>query len=99
MGECEDCTPDKILNVDDFDGKKDERFFKWYRENKNMDKIEMTVKYGEAIETWTSPVVNMKEHIHRKRIQVFCLNNIEKDLKSTDIFLHADFSESYKTSN
>ena len=59
----------------------------------------MTVKYDEAIETWISPVVNMKEHIHRKRIQVFCLNNIEKDLKSTDIFLHADFSESYKTSN
>ena len=28
MGECEDCTPDKILNVDGFDGNKDVKFFK-----------------------------------------------------------------------
>ena len=37
MGECEDSTPDKILNVDGFDGKKDVKFFKRCRENKNME--------------------------------------------------------------
>ena len=53
MGECEDCTPDKILNVDGFDGKKDVKVFKWCRENKNMEKIEMTLKCDEAIKIWT----------------------------------------------
>ena len=43
MGECEDCTPDKILNVDGFDGKKDVKSFKYCRENKNMKKIEITL--------------------------------------------------------
>ena len=43
MGECEDCAPDKILDVDDFDGKIDAKFFKWCRENKNMEKTEMTL--------------------------------------------------------
>ena len=41
MGKCEDCTPDKILNIDGFDGKKDVKFFKWFRENKNLEKIEV----------------------------------------------------------
>ena len=36
--ECEDCTSDKILNFDGFDGKKDVKFFKWCRENKNTEK-------------------------------------------------------------
>ena len=68
MGECEDCNPDKVLNVDGFDGKKDVKFFKWCRENKNMEKIEITLKCDEAIKTWTSPVVNLKQHIHKERI-------------------------------
>ena len=56
MGECEDCTPDKFLNVDGFNGKKDVKLFKWCRENKNMEKIEMTLKCDEAIKTSTSSV-------------------------------------------
>ena len=54
MGECEDCTPDKTLNVDGFDGNKDVKFFKWCRENKNMEKVEMTLKCDEVIKTWTT---------------------------------------------
>ena len=99
MGECEDCTPEKILNVDGFDGKKDVKVFKWCRENKNMEKIEMTLKCDEAIKTWTSSVVNLKQHIYRKCVQVFCLNSIKEDLKNTDVLLHVDFSESYKNAN
>ena len=53
MEECEYCTPVKILIVDGFDGKKDVKFFKWCRENKNMEKIEMTFKCDEAIKIWT----------------------------------------------
>ena len=34
MGKCEDCTTDKILNGDGFDGKKDVRFFKSPRKAK-----------------------------------------------------------------
>ena len=45
MGECEDCTPDKILNVDGIDGKEDVKFFKWCRENKNMEKTEMNLSH------------------------------------------------------
>ena len=89
----------KILNVDGFDGKKYVKLFKWCRENKNMKKIEMTLKCDKAVKTWTSSVVNLKQHIHRKRIQVFCLNSIKEDLKNTDILLHVDFSGSYKNAN
>ena len=66
MGECEACAPEKILNVDGFDVTKDVKFCKWYRENKNMKKVEMAFKCGEAIKTWTSSFVNLKQHIHRK---------------------------------
>ena len=99
MEECEDCTPDKILNVDGFHGKKDEKFFRWCREKKNMEKTEMTLKCDEAIKTWTSSVLNLKQLVHKKRIQVFCLNSIKEDLKITDFLLHVDFSESYKNVN
>ena len=96
MGECEDFTPDEISNVDGFHGKKDVKFFKWCRENKNIGKIEATLKCDTAIKTWTPSVVNLKQHIHRKRIQVFYLNSIKKDLKNTDVLLHVDFTDSYK---
>ena len=43
--------------------------------------------------------MNLKQHIHRKRIQVFCLNSIKEDLKSTNFLPHVDFSESYKNAN
>ena len=99
IGECEDCTPYKILNVDGFYGKKDVKFFKWCRENKNMKKVQMTLKCDEAIEIWTSSVANLKQQIHRKPIQVFCLNSTKEDLKNTDVLLHVDFSESYKNVN
>ena len=42
--------------------------------------------------------MNLKQHIHRMRIQLFCLNCIKEDLKST-VLLHVDFSESYKNAN
>ena len=89
----------KILNLDGFDGKKDVTFIKWCRENKKMKKIEMTLKCDEAIKTWTSSVVNLKQHIHRKCIQVFCLKSIRKDLENADVLLHVDFSGSYKNAN
>ena len=53
----------------------------------------MTLKCDEAIKTWTSSVVNLKQHIHRKRIQVFCLNSFNEDLKNPDVLLQVDFSE------
>ena len=96
MGECEDFTPDEILNVDGFHGKKDVKLFKWCRENKSIGKIKATLKCDTAIKTWTPSVVNLKQHIHRKRIQVFYLNSIKKDLKNTDVLLHVDFTDSYK---
>ena len=96
--ECENCTSGKILNVDGFDGKKDVKFFKWCRENKHGKKIEKTHKCEEAIKTWTSSVMNLKQRIHRMRIQLFCLNCIKEDLKST-VLLHVDFSKCYKNAN
>ena len=95
MGECEDFTPDKILNVDGFHGKKNVKFFKWCRENKNIGKIEVTLKCDTAIKTWTPSVVNLKQDIYRERIQVFYLKSIKKDLKNT-VLLHVDFTDSYK---
>ena len=59
----------------------------------------MTLKCDEAIKTWTSSVVNLKQHIHRKRIQVFCLNSFNEDLKNHDVLLQVDFSETYKYAN
>ena len=59
----------------------------------------MTLKCDEAIKTWTSSVVNLKQHIHRKRIQVFCLNSFNEDLKNPDVLLQVDFSETYKYAN
>ena len=49
--ENEDFTPDKILNVDGFNGKKDVKFFKWCRENKNIGKTEAALKCDTAIKT------------------------------------------------
>ena len=59
----------------------------------------MTLKCDEPIKTWTSSVVNLKQHIHRKRIQVFCLNSFNEDLKNPDVLLQVDFSETYKYAN
>ena len=76
--------------------RKIEKFVKWCRKKKDMEKTEMTLKCDEAIKTWISSVVNLKQHIHRKAIQVFCLNSIKEDLR---VLLHVDFSKSQKNAN
>ena len=38
MGECEDCTPDKIWNVDGLDVKKDIKVFQVFAEKKKHEK-------------------------------------------------------------
>jgi len=32
--------------------------------------------------------VNLKQHIYRKRVKVFCLNSMKEDLKESDVSLH-----------
>ena len=96
VGKCEDGASDKILNIDGLYGKKDVKFWKWYKENKNMKKIEMAVKCGEDIETWISSFLNLKQRVHRIRIQVFYLNSIKKDWQRK---FHVDSNESYKNAN
>ena len=41
-------------------------------------------------------VIELKEHIHRKRIQVAAYNSCKTDLTQGEAILHVDYSESYK---
>jgi len=99
MGECEECKPEKMMDVGHVAGDADVKFLKWVREKKNIEKIETTITFDEAIKIWKTSVISLKQHIHRKRIQVFCLNSIKEELKRTEVLLHVDFSESCKNSN
>ena len=38
----------------------------------------------------------MKEHIHRKRVQVESYNSHKDELKKGEALVHVDYSESYK---
>ena len=41
-------------------------------------------------------VLELKEHIHRKRIQASAYNACNVDLAPGEAFIHIDYSESYK---
>ena len=41
-------------------------------------------------------VIELKEHIHRERIQAAAYNSCKTDLKQGEDILQVDYSESYK---
>ena len=45
---------------------------------------------------WYQTVSALKEHIHRKRIQVESYNLQKAELKEGEALVHVDYSESYK---
>ena len=56
---------------------------------KNLEKSEF---YDE----WKKMVLELKEHIHRKRIQASAYNTCITDLSPSEALIHIDYSESYK---
>lgn len=74
-------------------------YFKWWTESKAIQKMEEVLDQEEALEIWKKPGRNLKQQIHRKLIQVFSLNSIKEKLKSFEILMRVDFSESFKNAN
>ena len=56
---------------------------------KNLEKSEF---YNE----WEKKVLELKQHIHRKRIQASVYNACKIDLASGEALIHIDYSDSYK---
>ena len=50
----------------------------------------------EYYNNWEQMVIELKEHIHRKRMQVATYNSCKADLKQNQTILHVDYRKSHK---
>ena len=108
---CLECTPHKILqswdNVsdeseesksssDDNDTDDFVPFSTWVRETGKIKKVVKSISKDQFYKDWYQTVGALKEHIHRKRIQVESYNLQKAELKEGEALVHVDYSESYK---
>ena len=51
----------------------------------------------EYYNNWEQMIIELKEHIHRKRMQVATYNSCKEDLKQNQTILHVDYRKSHKS--
>lgn len=68
----------------------------WSREDKKIKKITKCLGQDEFDGEWERKVIELKEHIHRKRIQAAAYNQCKTGLEQGEAIFHVDYSESYK---
>ena len=104
---CETCQPSKVYgswhvessssNESETDDTPDSvSFTMWSREDKKIKKITKCLGQDEFDGEWERKVIELKEHIHRKRIQAAAYNQCKTGLEQGEAIFHVDYSESYK---
>ena len=108
---CEKCSPLEILQTWDTDlsgessesessTKEDEvdsiTFSTWTREEGKIKKILKSLDREQFYQQLHQTVLLLKEHIHRKQVQIECYNKQKTELKEGEAIVHVDYSESYK---
>ena len=71
-------------------------FKQWIRQDKKIKKVMKNLEKSEFYDEWEKMVLELKEHIHRKRIQASAYNACKIDLAPGEALIHIDYSESYK---
>ena len=108
--ECINCTSQKVFdswdmisddseasesNGDDSDNNDFVTFSMWTREAGKIKKVLKSVSSNQLFQDWNQTVAGLKEHIHRKRVQVESYNRHKAELKKGEALVHVDYSESY----
>ena len=68
---------------------------RWIREDKKIKKVIKSMEEKEFYNVREQMVIELKEHIHRKRMQAAAYNSSKKNLKQGKAIVHVDYSESY----
>ena len=108
-GSCDHCRPFEILRSWDADDSSSNEtnessddesdyisFTKRIREDKKIKKATKCLSHQEFYEEWKEMVITLKNHIHRKRVQVTAYNTCKTNLQQGEALVHVDYSESYK---
>ena len=109
--QCINCTSQKVLdswdmilddseasesNTDDSDNNDFVTFSMWTKEAGKIKKVLKSVSSNQLFQDWHHTVAGLKEHIHRKGVQVESYNRHKAELKKGEALVHVDYSESYK---
>ena len=103
-----ECKPEKIL--ESWDASSDESesnsdsdeevdtisFSTWTREDNEIKEVVKSLYKDEFYKQWQQTVIDLKPHIHRKRVQMESYNNQKAKLEHGEALLHVDYSKSYK---
>ena len=75
-------------------------YYRWQKDdNDKIAKLKITQPYEDALDLLNSSIVELKVHIHCKRVQNTIRQEQKDALGPKDLLLHVDFSESYKNKN
>ena len=100
MGNCEDC-PSPMMTSEDFAGEQEDSseisYWTWTKDsNGYIIKAKITNNQTNVSELWADTVEELKQHIHRKRVQFAAIENIKNNLSDGQLLTHVDYSENYK---
>lgn len=104
MGDCEDC-PSHGLSLEDFKKGEQEEINEeteichqvWKKDiTGQLTKAKETRTIRDTLELWAETITDMKQHIHRKRVQFKEIESIKKHLVEGQLLIHLDYSENYK---
>ena len=105
MGDCTDSSNFELdVNIDESSSDSEDgesgitviSYYIWGTGNKRGQKVLQTIDRMEASDNWIESVKSLKQHIHRKRVQVSSLNTIKAELGEDEILMQVDYSQSYK---
>ena len=67
-------------------------FTMWICEDKKIKKVTKCLEHKEFYNDWERRVIELKERIHRKRIQIAAYNSCKAYLKQGEAILHVNYS-------
>ena len=106
MGKCDD-WPVHGLTSEDFRGSLDNgnnnspepkfTYWTWKKDiTGHVSKTKETISVSNTLDLWTQTIDDLKQHIHRKRVQFSAIEGIKKNLTEGQLLTHLDYSKNYK---
>ena len=93
-------SPSDSSNSDNGEDEREKtiKFQEWKRDDNGfMMKSHVSLSLEDGLELWNSRMQRLKEHIFAKRQQQSKISHLKTNLKSTEILLHVDYSQSHKS--
>ena len=100
MDKCDDCSVHGLTS-EDFRGSLDNdnnnspepkfTYWTWKKDiTGHVSKTKETISVSNTLDLWTETIDDLKQHIHRKRVQFSAIEGIKKNLTKGQLLNHLD---------